>query len=162
MAGMNLSRGKTMATVNVLLQARNVRPVRLAGRLRRWRENNVDIVECVAASRKRINIPASAVRSCCDRDFFIRPAICRRFFKLVRHTAAEFRYNLRHYLFPCSGDITKAAKDPVVRPGLSGTCTEDGVLADAPVSAPLITCTVTAPDPGLETALKAMKLARQI
>ncbi len=84
MAGMNLSRGKTMATVNVLLQARNVRPVR---RRIQWRcgvGTQVDIVECVKCGHQMREADKDvrsmfAKKKASDRDFSSGLAICRRF-----------------------------------------------------------------------------------
>lgn len=44
---MNLSRGEQWQSVNVLLQARNVPACQAQDTMAMWRENNVDIVECV-------------------------------------------------------------------------------------------------------------------
>ncbi len=60
----------------------------------------------------------------------------RRVFLSYEYTAAEFRYNLRHYSSHAQG-YHESSKRPGGQPGLSGTY-RDGVLVDeSPVSAPL-------------------------
>lgn len=44
---MNLSRGEQWQSVNVLLQARKCPACQAQDTMAMWRENNVDIVECV-------------------------------------------------------------------------------------------------------------------
>ncbi len=128
-----------------------------------WRENNVDIVECVKCGikcGKRIKTSAS-IKLQEEQVIGIFHPTSDMPQVFSQGTRLQNSLQSAPLFFPCSGDIMKVAKDPVVSPRLTAGTQEDGVcwLMSSGECAPLITRTVTAPDPGLETALEvAMKL----
>ncbi len=105
-----------------------------------WRENNVDIVECVKCGHQMREADKD-VREHVRKEeqvigIFIRTSDMPQVFKLRVH-GCRIPLQSAPLFFPCSGDIMKVAKDTVVSPAYQ-VRTEDGVLVDeSPVSAPL-------------------------